>query len=98
MKYSIMMAMLSLMLASCMVADRRGGGIEVVPILPVVVDVYDDGYYSQNGYHYFYVDDRWVYSTSRNGPRMDLPRDHWPRETRRNRGNRGDGNENRRRD
>jgi len=70
-------------LTSCVVSPRRGGGVEVVPFLPVVLEL-DAGqpYYEQNGYHYHYSDDRWQYSTSRNGPWMELPRSHWPRETR----------------
>jgi hypothetical protein len=70
-------------LTSCVVSPRRGGGLEVVPILPVVVELdADQPYYEQDGYHYHYADDRWQYSTSRNGPWMELPRSHWPKETR----------------
>ncbi len=39
-------------------------------------------YYGYNGYHYFYTGDRWYYSSARDGQRSELPRSHWPRETR----------------
>jgi hypothetical protein len=73
-----------LILASCMVAPTRGGGLQIIPILPTVVEVdSDDYYYTQGGYHYFYNNERWYYSDSRNGRRSELPRSHWPKETRR---------------
>jgi hypothetical protein len=72
-----------LLLSACMVAPGRGGGLEVIPILPTVVEIDSDNYYAQGGYHYFYNDDRWYYSSSRDGQRSELPRSHWPRETRR---------------
>ncbi|WP_291271825.1 hypothetical protein [Geothrix sp.] len=71
-----------LVLTGCMVAPRQGGGLEIVPILPVVVEVDSDNYYAQGGYHYFYTSDRWYYASSRNGERRELPRSHWPKETR----------------
>lgn len=89
MKSSLMLLMFSLMLTSCMVANRRGGGVEVVPILPFVVEM-DSDYYVHDGYHYFYTGDSWYYSNSVGGPRQALPRSHWPKETRR-RGNNGRG-------
>lgn len=69
-------------LAGCVVTGRRGGGVEVIPILPTVVELDVDGYYTYGGYRYFYSNDRWYYS-SRDGARCELPRSHWPRETRR---------------
>lgn len=72
-----------LVLSGCMVAHRRGGGVEIVPILPVVVEIGTDDYYTQDGYHYFYTNEHWYYSDSRDGRRSELPRSHWPRETRR---------------
>jgi hypothetical protein len=72
-----------LVLSSCIVAPRRGGGLEIVPILPAIVEVDADNYYAHGGYHYYYTDDRWYYSTTRNGQRSELPRSHWPRETHR---------------
>jgi len=70
-------------LTACMVAPRAGGGLEIVPILPAVVEIDDGAYYTQGGYHYFYTGDRWFYSSTRDGERRELPRSHWPRETRR---------------
>ena len=72
-----------LMLSGCMVASRPGGGVEVIPILPAIVELDVEGHYAHSGYHYFYSDDRWYYSTTMSGPRSELPRSHWPRETRR---------------
>lgn len=72
-----------LLLSACMVAPRRGGGLEVVPILPAIVEVGPDNYYAHGGYHYFYNNDRWYYSSTRDGQRLELPRSHWPKETHR---------------
>lgn len=71
----------TLMLSACLVEPSRHGGLEVVPILPEVV-VLDSDYYAHGGYHYFYSNNCWYYSSRRDGPRMELPRSHWPRETR----------------
>lgn len=82
MKTKLVVLMFSAFLFSaCIVAPRRGGGVEVIPILPAVVDLDGDGYYAHGGYHYFYTDERWYYSNSRDGNRSELPRSHWPRET-----------------
>jgi hypothetical protein len=70
-------------LSACVVAPTRGGGLEVVPVLPTVVELDVEPYYTYGGYVYYYSGDRWLYSTSRNGPWTELPRSHWPRETRR---------------
>lgn len=85
------------LLAGCMVASRRGGGLEVVPILPTLVELdFGEPYYVQNGYHYHYSNERWHYANSRSGPWTELPRSHWPRETRwRNRNGDNDRNRNR---
>jgi hypothetical protein len=72
-----------LMLSACVVTGRSGGGLQIIPILPAIVEVDSDNYYAHGGYHYFYTNDSWYYSDSRNGRRMALPRDHWPKETRR---------------
>lgn len=78
-------------LTACMVRSTPRGGLEIIPILPTVVEIDDDSYYEHNGYHYFYTNERWYYSNSRNGRRSELPRDHWPRETRhRGRDHRGE--------
>lgn len=86
----IILASSVFILTSCVVANRRGGGIEVIPILPGIVEIGDDSYYHHDGYHYFYSNNSWQYSTSRNGPRSQLPKSHWPRETR----HRGEGHRN----
>ncbi|MFZ1377350.1 MAG: hypothetical protein WAS25_12225 [Geothrix sp.] len=72
-----------LLLAGCVVAPAPGGGLQVIPILPTLVEVDYDNHYEHGGYHYFYTDDRWYYSSSRSGRRSELPRSHWPKETRR---------------
>ena len=72
-----------LLLTGCLVAPRRGGGVEVLPVLPAVVELDVEPYYVYGGYYYSYSNDRWFYATSRSGPWVDLPRSHWPRETRR---------------
>jgi hypothetical protein len=83
MKTKLVVLMFSaFLLSACVVAPRRGGGIEVIPILPAVVELGGDGYYAHGGYHYFYTNERWYYSNARNGNRSELPRSHWPRETR----------------
>lgn len=74
---------MALVVTGCMVTARPDGGLSVIPILPTVVEVGDDNYYAQGGYHYYYTDDRWFYSRSRDGARRELPRSHWPHETRR---------------
>lgn len=73
----------AILLSACVVAPRRGGGMEVIPILPAVVELGGDGYYAHSGYHYYYDNERWYYSNTRHGNRYELPRSHWPREIRR---------------
>ena len=72
-----------LLLSACIVGPRRGGGLEIVPILPAIVEVDSDSHYAHGGYHYFYTNDRWLYSSSRDGQRSELPKSHWPKETHR---------------
>lgn len=79
----ILLASAVTLLTSCVVAHQPGGGVEVIPILPIMVELDDDNYYEQGGYYYYYSNDSWQYSTSRNGRRSELPRSHWPKETRR---------------
>ena len=45
---------LVLVLSGCLVAPRRGGGLEIIPILPLIVELGDGPYYEHQGYHYFY--------------------------------------------
>jgi len=71
------------MLSACVVAPGPPGyeGVEVSP-LPPVVELGVDPYYFYNGYYYYYHDESWSYSNSRNGPWLNLPRSHWPKEVR----------------
>ena len=74
-----------LMACSAMAMARRGHGVDAVvtiPLLPHIVELRDDPYYYHSGYYYHYNHDRWYYSKSRHGPWADLPRDHYPYETR----------------
>ena len=72
----------ALMLTACVVAPvEHGSGMVVVPALPLIVELGVEPYYYQSGYHYYYNNDRWSYSKSRSGPWVDLPRSHYPRET-----------------
>ncbi|MBP1772218.1 MAG: putative transcription termination factor [Holophagaceae bacterium] len=71
-----------LLLSACVVVPNRHGGVEVIPILPTIVEVDSDNYYAHGGYHYFHTNDRWYYASQRDGERRELPRSHWPKETR----------------
>ncbi len=96
----------ALLLSACVVAPHgRGYGAGVgigvsVPTLPLVVELGSDPYYYHGGYTYYYNNDRWRYADSRNGPWVELPRSHYPRETRyrgrQDRDRDGDGVPNRR--
>jgi hypothetical protein len=73
----------SFMLTACVLSPGPGGyGVEVAPPLPAIVELNAEPYYYQSGYHYFYQNDRWHYSKARSGPWTELPRSHWPKETR----------------
>lgn len=76
----------ALLLAACVVAPTGHGprvGLSLaVPAMPLIVELGSDPYYQQGGYIYFYDNDRWRYAESRSGPWSDLPRSHYPRETR----------------
>ena len=78
---------IALMLGGCFVTGRPGGGVEIIPILPAIVEVDMDSHYEYSGYHYFYDNDRWYYSNSIGGSRRELPRSQWPREIRHRGGN-----------
>ncbi len=72
-----------LILTACVMVPRRGGGVQIIPILPVLVELdVNEPYYTQDGYYYYYSENRWNYATSRRGPWTELPRSHWPHETR----------------
>jgi hypothetical protein len=87
----IIVPLTALLLCGCVVtpADR----VVVAPALPGYVEL-EIGYpyYHQHGYYYYYDNSRWLYSNSRSGPWMDLPRSHYPKETR-FKGHRGRGHD-----
>jgi hypothetical protein len=76
-------------LTACVVSPGpQGYGSITVSPLPAVIELGSDPYYYQNGYYYYYQNNNWRYSNTRNGPWVDLPRSHWPKEIRyRGRGN-----------
>ena len=57
-------------------------GVVIAPILPSVVVMQKEPYYSYRNFQYFYNNNRWYYSKSKKGPWTELPRDHYPKETR----------------
>jgi len=75
--------LMALLLSACVVAPAgHGRGMVVAPALPLTVELGVEPYYYQSGYYYFYDNNRWRYSNSRSGPWEDLPRTHYPKETR----------------
>jgi hypothetical protein len=81
----LMVSMLSANTAMSM--GRRGEGPSVgvvvsIPALPSVVILGDEPYYNHSDYQYFYDNNRWYYSRSRQGPWVELPRDRYPKEIR----------------
>jgi len=75
--------LVALLLSACVVAPPgRGGAVVVAPALPVVVELGVEPFYFYGGFHYYYDNSRWSYSRSRSGPWVELPRSHYPRETR----------------
>jgi len=79
----IVASLTALLLTACVVAPAdHGSGMVMAPPLPLIVELGVEPYYYQSGYHYYYHNDRWSYSNSRSGPWMDLPRSHYPKETR----------------
>lgn len=85
-KMHIVAPLAALLLSACVVAPVDQGpyrpGYAVAPALPLVVELGVEPYYYQQGYHYHYENNVWRYSNSRSGPWADLPRSHYPRETR----------------
>lgn len=71
-------------LSACVLvpAGHRGPGVVLAPPLPAIVVLEEEPYYYNSGYHYYYNDDRWFYSKDRGGPWVDLPRGHYPKDTR----------------
>jgi hypothetical protein len=79
----IVVPLVALLLTGCLVTpvDQRPG-VVVAPALPVIVQLDVEPYYFQSGYYYYYDNSNWRYSHSRSGPWTDLPRSHYPKETR----------------
>ena len=84
MKKAVIVALVSAFLVTgCAIGflgGHRGGSLIIVPALPVTVELDADQYYYQNGYYYHYDGNVWFYSERREGPWLDLPRSHYPRE------------------
>jgi hypothetical protein len=84
MKKTVIVALISAFLVTgCTVGfigGHHGGNMVIVPALPVTVELDADQYYYQNGYYYNYQGNVWLYSESRQGPWLQLPRSHYPRE------------------
>lgn len=79
----IVVPLTALLVSACVVAPAgRGPGMVVAPALPMVVELGIEPFYFYGGYHYHYDNGNWRYSNSRSGPWMDLPRNHYPKETR----------------
>jgi len=88
----IVVPLTALLLTACVVTPADyGPGYVVAPALPLIVELGVEPYYYQHGYHYYYNNNRWSYSNSRSGPWVDLPRSHYPRETRFRGSSRGRG-------
>jgi len=81
-KMLIVVPFAALMLSGCVVAPSHSRAVIVAPALPIVVELGVEPYYYQSGYYYYYHNNYWRYSNSRSGPWTDLPRSHYPRETR----------------
>jgi hypothetical protein len=86
MKKTVIAALISAFLvAGCAIGfsgRHHGGSMIIVPALPETVEIDADQYYSQGGYYYRYQGNVWVYSESRQGPWVDLPRSHYPKQVR----------------
>lgn len=95
-KKLIIVPFMALVLSACVVSPNHSRAVVVAPALPVVVELGAEPYYYQSGYYYYYDNDNWRYSNSKTGPWTNLPRSHYPRETR-FKGHSGDrGRDNRR--
>ena len=82
-KTLIVAPLAAFLLSSCVVAPAEyGPEVVVAPALPLIVELDVEPFYYQRGYHYYYSNNSWRYSNSRSGPWTDLPRSHYPKETR----------------
>ena len=77
----IVLAVPILALSAYMMFASQGLGPDLIPILPGEVEVDSNNHYTQTGYHYFYVNARWYFASSRGGQRHELPRSRWPQLT-----------------
>ena len=79
----IVATLAALLLNACVVVPAgHGSGMVVAPALPPIVELGVEPYYFHGGYYYYYDNSSWRYSNSRSGPWADLPRSHYPKETR----------------
>lgn len=77
--------MLGLLISSTAMANGPRPAVDVVvsiPLLPPIVELREEPYYNHSGYYYFFDNGRWYYARSKGGPWVDLPRGHYPKETR----------------
>lgn len=81
-KMLIVVPFAALMFSGCVVSPGHSRAVVVAPALPVVVELGVEPYYYQSGYYYYYDNNNWRYSNARSGPWTNLPRSHYPRETR----------------
>lgn len=82
-KMLIVAPLAALLLSACVaVPVDHGSRIVVAPALPMYVELGVEPYYYHQGYYYHYDNSNWRYSNSRSGPWADLPRSHYPKETR----------------
>jgi len=72
----------ALMCVSCVATvGPHGASVSIAPPLPIYVEL-SDPYYFYSGYYYHYDNTRWLYSRSKGGPWINLPRDRYPKEVR----------------
>jgi hypothetical protein len=80
-KMLMIVPLTALLLSACIVAPPQPPRVVMAPALPVIVELHAEPYYYQHGYYYYYDNNYWRYSDSRSGPWTDLPRSHYPKET-----------------
>jgi hypothetical protein len=81
MKALVFVMLFASLLTACVVVPGPHGEAVLAPALPPVVVLQNEPYYSYRGYHYWYHNDGWYYSRSRDSRSWQpLPRDRYPRE------------------
>lgn len=86
-KLLIVVPLAALLLSACILSpSRHGSGMVLAPALPPIVELDVEPFYFQSGYYYHYDNNNWRYSKSRSGPWAELPRSHYPKETKFKRG------------